>query len=229
MLMVNFAFLCLHIAVISALTLIALRAGIGAMAAWLALLACAMNLFVLKQVTILGINATSSDALAVGYLLGLNLIQEFFGQKAGRRCLWIAFSAALAFVLLSYMQLLYRPNPFDWSTPHYSALLSPLPRLTFASLISFLIMQLVDVRIFSYLKKKSLGRFFFARQTAALLLSQLLDTVLFSCLGLFGLVHSILSIILFSFLIKSLAIFLSAPALFLAKKYFFKKEDHVEI
>ncbi|MCC5832621.1 MAG: hypothetical protein JJU12_06220 [Chlamydiales bacterium] len=41
------------------------------------LLATALNLFVLKQVTLFGLYIAARDALGVGYLLGSNLIQEF--------------------------------------------------------------------------------------------------------------------------------------------------------
>ena len=73
----NFLVLCLHITTICALTILAMRFGKEVMIAWLSMLVVAMNLFVLKQITLFGLCVTSSDALGVGYLLGLNLIIKY--------------------------------------------------------------------------------------------------------------------------------------------------------
>jgi uncharacterized integral membrane protein (TIGR00697 family) len=216
----NSIILCLHVTAICGLTLFALRYGFHFMLAWLCLLALAMNLFVLKQINLFGLSVTSSDALAVGYLLGLNLIQEFFGQKEARKCIWISLFISLSFVLLSQIHLLYLPNQFDLTQGHFRALLAPMPRIIFASLFSFMVVQVVDLKFFSFLKKKTGGKYLPGRTAAALVVSQLLDTLLFSFLGLYGLVAAIFPIILLSLAVKGITIFLSTPFVSLAKKVF---------
>ena len=214
----NSIILCLHITIICGLTLFALRCGREFMIAWLCLLAIAMNLFVLKQINLFGLSVTSSDALAVGYLLGLNLIQEFFGQKSARKCVWISLFTSCGFVLLSQMHLLYLPNSYDLAHGHFVALLNPLPRIIFASLFSFLLVQFFDLTFFAFLRKKTAGRYLPARTAIALIFSQTLDTLLFSYLGLYGLVASLDHIIVLSLAVKGIVIFLSTPFVTLAKK-----------
>ena len=113
----NSIILVLHVTSVCVLTLFALRFGKELMIAWLSLLAVAMNLFVLKQITLFGLCVTSSDALAVGYLLGLNLIQEFFGGKTARKTVWISLFISASFVLLSQIHLAYTPNHYDLLIP----------------------------------------------------------------------------------------------------------------
>lgn len=213
----NAIILCIHVATVCSLTLFALYFGKEILIAWLALLAVAMNLFVLKQVTLFGLSVTPSDSLAVGYLLGLNLIQEFFGKQDARRCVWISIFTSLSFVLLSQIHLFYLPNQFDLSQSHFTFLLRPMGRIMFASLFSFILVQFIDLSFFGFLKRKSHGKFLTLRSGVALILSQTLDTLIFTFFGLYGLVASVWHIILLSLIVKGVVIILSSPFIFLSK------------
>lgn len=216
--MTNSFILCMHVTLISALSLFALRFGKEIMAAWLSMLAIVMNLFVLKQITLFGLCVTSSDALAVGYLLGLNLIQEFFGRGFARKCVWISLFSSCSFLLLTQTHLLYVPNEYDLSQPHFSFLFQPMPRIILASLFSFLFVQLFDLAFFNYLREKTAGKYLTIRIALALILSQTLDTLLFSYLGLYGLVASLSHIIVLSLAVKGAVILLSTPFVSLSKR-----------
>lgn len=223
---INPLILCLQVATISGIVLIALRLGKESLTAWLAILVVAMNLFVLKQITLFGLHVTSSDALAVGYLLGLNLIQEFFGRKLARNVIWLSFFASSGFVILSQMMLAYTPNAFDTAQPHFLFIFSPAPRLMVASLASFLLVQLVDLAFFQYLSEKTQGKYLTLRTASALILSQTLDTLIFSFLGLYGLVASLTHVIVMSLAIKGIVILMTAPFIALSKKI---AKKHVSI
>lgn len=176
-----------------------------------------MNLFVLKQINLLGLEVTASESLAVGYLLGLSLIQEFYGRKAARQHVLISMTVSIGFLILAWVHLSYSPNSYDLAHSLYVQLLKPLPRLIGASLLSFLTIQVVDIAFFQYLRQKTQGKWFAGRTGLTLILSQLLDTLLFSFLGLYGLVHNIIHIMIVSFTIKVVVIFFSLPFVQLSK------------
>lgn len=210
--------LSFHVFVIGGLTLFFLRLGKEALIAWLALLAVAMNLFVLKQISLFGLTVTASDPLSVGYLLAFNLIQEFFGKKFARKAMWIAFAISLCFLILSQFQLAYQPSAVDHSHVHYVALLSAFPRLVIASLTTFFCVQFFDLTFFSYIRSKTHGRWLTARVALSLCLAQTLDTILFSFLGLYGIVDSILQIIVFCLSLKLMVVIFSSPFAWVSKK-----------
>lgn len=178
-----------------------------------------MNLFVTKQIKLVGLDVTASDAIAVGYLLGLSLIQEYFGTQAARQHVWISFLCSLGFLGLSYLHLFFTPNQFDMMHPHFDAILSPMPRLIIASLFSFFLIQLVDIAFFQYLRSKTKGRWLTGRAGFCLLISQGLDTVVFSYAGLYGLVENLGDVMVVSFLIKLAVIGLSLPYVAFSKKF----------
>jgi len=208
----------LHASSLSLITLGALALGREAIKIWLVLLTIGMNLFVLKQITLFGLNVTCSDTLAVGYLLGLNLIQEFFGRKETLRTIWITALASLAFLFLSLMTLVYQPSAYDQAHPLLYQLFFPQLRLVFASLTTFLIVQGCDLKLFAVLRAKTGGRWLPLRIAISLLCLQTLDTLLFSFLGLYGIVPKILDIIIFSLAVKWIIVLLSTPYVALSRR-----------
>lgn len=195
-----------------------LRVGKEASIAYLAVLGIAANLFVHKQIDLFGLSVTCSDALAVGYLLGANLVQEFFGRDSAKKTIWISLFLSAAFVLLSFIHLAYVPNIYDTTHSHFTVLLKPMPRIMVASVLSFLIVQLLDLRFFSYLRNKTAGRFLPARIFLSAVLSHGLDTLLFSFLGLYGIVHDIASVMFFSFIVKMGVVAISTPFVLFSKR-----------
>ncbi len=163
--------------------------------------------FRLKQITLFGLNVTASDVFIIGSLLGLNLLQEYFGQKEAKQAIKVCFFFMVFFALISQLHLIYQPNVHDTNQDAFVSLLKPSPRLLIASLSVFFIVQQLDIRFFAFLKIFLPKTSFALRTLIALVFSQFLDTVLFSFAGLYGIVNSIVDIMIMSFCIKLIAIF----------------------
>lgn len=208
----------LHAATIFLLTLGALRLGKEALICWIALQAVLANLFVIKQMSIFSMQATCSDAFMLGSVLALNLLQEFFGKDAAKKAILLAFLGMAALALLAKLHLTYESAANDWSNEAFKTLFAQSPRLLLASLTSFFIAQQCDVRFYGWMKKRFEKLSYVARIGCSLFVSQAIDTVLFSFLGLYGLVDNILSIIVFSFIIKIIIAATATPFTAFAKK-----------
>ncbi len=198
--------------------IVMLRLGCAALTSYIACLGLLSNLLVCKEIVLFGLTVTASDSLAVGMLLGLNLMQEWFGKKAARDAIYINFLILLLYLVLTQIHLLYMPGPLDKLDMHYQLLLGFMPRLAIASLTSCLIVQLADNALYRWLAQSLHGRWFTLRNTISLCLSEGLDTILFSVLGLYGLVSSISDIIIFSYVIKLISIGCFIPLIALIKK-----------
>lgn len=218
----NEALFLLHVVLIFAFSALALRLGKEALFTWIALQAVLANLFVLKQISFLGFHITCSDVFAIGGILGLNLLQEYYGKESAKQALWICLMAMVSFVILSQMHLFYRPSPYDISHAAYQAILSPAPRLLIASFSVFFIVQQIDLHFFAFLRKKFSSIPLSLRNGCSLVISQFLDTVLFSVFGLWGLVASLFDIIAISFLVKLMTIVLLSPLSSLSRKLYVK-------
>ncbi len=218
----------IHLFLIFALTLGALRLGKEALIAWIALQSILANLFVLKQITFFSFQAVCSDVFMLGVVLSLNLLQEYFGQSSAKRAIFISFLSMLSFVLLAKVHLLYTPAGCDWSQSSYDVILSQSPRMLFASLITFFLVQQFDVRFYGWLRRHFPNLNLTWRAMTSIILTQAVDTILFSFLGLYGVVDHILSIIVVCFIIKVVIAISASPVTILSKKIVqIKPEENV--
>lgn len=203
----------LQILIIVGFALGAMRLGKSALVGWVAIQALIANLFILKQITLFGFEVTASDAYVIGSLLGLNLLQEHHGQQEAQKATWTCFFFMVFFTLISQVHLLYQPSAHDIAHGAYYSVLSQSPRLLVASMGVFFCVQQFDVRFFNILKKSFPSFSFSVRAGIALVISQFLDTVLFSFAGLYGIVASIFDVITLSFAVKLIVIMASTSIL----------------
>lgn len=198
-----------HILIVLAFLGLAVRQGLGALTVFVALSSVLANLFVVKQMTLFGLQVTCSDVFAVGGLLGLNLISEFYGKENARRAVLASFIGLILFVVMSQIHLFYVPSPFDQTHDAFVRILRPAPRIVAASVAVFFLVQQIDIFIFARLRRWGgpLG----VRLMLALFISQGIDTILFSFFGLYGLVASIFDVILVSWIVECAIIACSSP------------------
>lgn len=194
--------------------------GQAALTAWITILSLLANLFVLKEISLFGLNATASDIFAIGSLLSLNFLQEKYGSESAQQAIWTSFGCLLFFVVMSQIHILYTPSAYDTSQSAYSFLFMASPRLLVASLTTLLIVDQFDSRFYGWIRKT------YPQMSALLLsgftmcLSQMLDTLLFSFLGLYGMIHALVEVILISYFIKLIAIFNTLPWSYITQRLF---------
>ena len=206
-----------HILFVMGFGLAALRLGKEALIAWIAIQTILANLFVVKQIFFFGFEVTCSDVFAIGCLFGLNLLQEYFGRKSAQKATWVCFFAMVFFALMSQFHLLYTPSVHDTTQNAFFTVLSATPRLLLASLATFMLVQQIDLRIFRKLSAHIPS--FALRSGISLSLSQLLDTVLFSMLGLYGIVSSLFDVIFMSFILKMVIVLAMTPLTLFSRKF----------
>lgn len=216
MILMNELIFFFYLIIVSGTALAALKAGKEALVALVCLQWVLANLFVTKQILLFGYNVTASDALAVGATLCLNLIQEYFSQELAKKTILIGFGGTLFYTVLSWLQILYCPSAADTAHEHFCALLSPMPRLVIASLVTYLIVQLFDYKLYGWLKQRHAGSFIL-RNYISVGISQLIDTVIFSFLGLYGILTPLLPLIIISYGIKIAVMLLAVPFIALSR------------
>ena len=167
------------------------------------------NLFVTKLISLFGYTATGADAFIVGGIIGFHLLQEFYGTEITKKTIYLSFGLLLFFLAVSHIHLAYAPSLFDQTNVSAHIIFGNIPRITFASLTAYFISQQIDVRIFSFLKIFFSGRFLPLRNFITASISQLIDTILFSFIGLWGIAGSLTSIIFISYSIKIVSLLIA--------------------
>ena len=223
--MANEIIFLIQIFLVIGFTVGAARIGQNALAALVALQGVLANLFVVKQMDLFGLTVTCSDVFAVGCIVGLNLMQEYFGKEAAKKTIAISFFAMVFFVLVSQIHLWYAPSPQDQAHSAFVEILESAPRIVLASIFVFFLVQKFDTMFFGWIKNLTNGRHLGLRMGISLLLSQFIDTFLFSFAGLYGIVASLFDVIVVSFAVKCVVIGCSAPLAALSRRFVVMKQD----
>lgn len=206
----------IHSITITGFALIALKLGKEALTGFIATCCILANLFVSKQITLCTLNATSSDPFTIGSVIGLNLLQEYYGKDAAKKALWVNVALLIFYTLMTQFHRIYEPSMCDTAHFHFEQILSNMHRITIASLLVYFFVQYVDYRLYALLKEKFDSRFLIARNYFSVLSCQLLDTVLFTFLGLYGVIDHLGQVMVVSYTFKVVAILLATPCLWLS-------------
>lgn len=180
------------------------------------------NLFISKEISVFGLHITACDVYTIGSILCLNLIQEIYGKKASRRYLYLGIGGLIFFLVCSQFHISYLPTLHcEEFSSAFDILLSPTPRIVIASLLVSVIADRFDMKLFRALKNRSPSSPFWVRFLLSTLSSQLIDTILFSIIGLYGLLENIWTVALLAYLTKVIFILGSTLVFSYMKKDFF--------
>lgn len=214
----------IHSFVVICFILASLRYGNGyTLITLVAVQAILANLFVVKQMHMFGMTVTCSDVYSIGCILSLNLLQEYFGKDLAKVAVRISFLGLIFFTFMTQFHLWYIPAANDLTQSSFQTIFAATPRITIASIAVFYIVMKLDLILFAWLKNLFSGNSFPQRVGISLILSQLLDTILFSFAGLYGIVDSVIDIIVVSFFVKCIIIVCSTSLVAFSKKLVVKE------
>jgi uncharacterized integral membrane protein (TIGR00697 family) len=105
-----------------------------------------------------------------------DVVSEIFGEKQARFFVIVGFLMSMVLLVLVLIGLALPPAPGYALEAAYQKVFSPTWRLFFASMAAYLLAQMIDVRVFHFVKKLSKGRRLWLRNNASTMFSQLVDT-----------------------------------------------------
>jgi hypothetical protein len=218
--MINEIIFFIHCIIIASFSLLSLYIGPYALVAFICIQCILANLFIIKQISLFGFYATCADSFTIGAILGLNLLQEYFGREIAKKAIWINFFLLIFYLIVSQIHLFYIPADLDLSQQHFIAILNYMPRIVIASFSVYFVVQMLDYYLYGMLKKAFANKHLILRNYFSIAFCQFIDTVFFSFLGLYGLVENIWHIILISYLVKMIGIIIATPFVGLSRKIY---------
>jgi uncharacterized integral membrane protein (TIGR00697 family) len=209
-------FIC-HSVFLSGITLIAARMGKESLTTIIALFAVLSNAFIIKETVIFGLTATCTDSFTVGATIALNLLHQKYGYALAQRAVRISSFCLAVYMIASQFQLAYSFEVESVTNQAFYTILSTSPRIVLASLFTLYISQSLDCMLYKWLQNHPKLTFFESKNLISTTISQLIDTILFSYLALYGIIDNIGNIIIISFSIKIFALIISIVPIHLFK------------
>ncbi len=193
---------------------------------WTIVATIAANIEVLIVVDAFGMEMTLGNILFASTFLVTDIASEIFGKKKAQHAVYLGIATSIVFILISQSWMLYTPNQSDFASPSIRTIFSNTPRLMFASIIVYVICQLFDVWLYhkwwNFTKERygDSKRFLWLRNNGSTLVSQLLNTVLYTFGAFLGVYEfsTLMSIVISSYVIFIVTSLADTPFVYLARK-----------
>ncbi len=189
------------------------------------------NIEVVLLISAFAMEQTLGNVLFAVTFLITDILSECEGKKAANKAVLTGVFSSIFFLLLSQSWLLYIPSENDVMMSSISAVFSNTPRMIIASLSVYAVSQLFDVWLyhkwwaFTENRCGDKRRFLWLRNNGSTLISQILNTALFTALAFWGTydIPTLISIFLSSYVIYIFTSLLDTPVVYLARRIHDKK------
>lgn len=151
---------------------------------------------------------------AVTFLI-TDIVNEKFGQRAVHQMILVTFVTQVAMVVFLYIGGQLPPAPFWQGQVAWDTLLGVVPRITFASWITFLVSENLDAWLYALFRRITQGKHLWARNVFSSIPSLTVDTVLFVTLAFAGTDIPIWPIMVGQFATKYLVGLINVPFMYL--------------
>ncbi len=198
------------------------RSGLYCMSAIATIVA---NIEVLILVKAFGMEQTLGNVLFAATFLATDILSECEGKRAANKAVYIGIFASLFFLALSQSWMLFVPSDGDWVMDSITTVFSNTPRLITASLVVYAVSQFFDVWLYhkwwNFTEKKfgNKRKFLWLRNNGSTLVSQLINSFLFTILAFVGTYDfpTLMSIFASGYVIFIFTTLLDTPAVYFAR------------
>ncbi len=198
------------------------KSGLYAMTVIATILA---NIEVLLLVEAFAMEMTLGNVMFASTYLITDILSENEGKEAATKAVWIGVFTSVIMLLFTQYWLLYEPASADWVSEHIRAIFGTTPRMLLASFTGYVTSQRFDVwlyhKLWDYTTKKTGERkgFLWLRNNLATLVSQMLNTVIFTLIAFWGWydTKTLISIMISSYVVFIFTSLIDTPAVYLAR------------
>lgn len=185
---------------------------------WIVIAAILANVQVLKTVELFGQVATLGNIVYGTSFLATDILSEKYGKKEARKGVYIGMFTLLVTAVLMVFSLKFIPHESDWVQESLVTIFGIIPRIALASMLAYFISQMHDTWAYEFWKKKS--RHIWVRNNASTIISQGIDTLIFTFIAFYGIYEKevFISILITTYVFKVIVAVADTPFIYIAKK-----------
>ena len=184
------------------------------------------NIECLILINAFGMEQTLGNVFFAVNFVVTDILSENYSKKEADKAVFLGIFTSVFFIIISQGWMLYTPSVNDRIMPSVRSLFSNTPRILLSSLSVYAVSQFVDVQLYHFfwdMTSKKCGdskRYLWIRNNAATLISQLINTVLFTLAAFYGIypASTLLSIMLSSYVIFIVTSLCDTPVVYLARR-----------
>ena len=182
------------------------------------------NIEVLILVDAFGMEQTLGNVMFASTYLITDILSENESKKDASKAVYIGIFTSIAMLVLTQLWMLFTPAASDFVMPSIKQIFSTTPRLMLASILGYAVSQRFDVWLYhAWWKLTSRGgdsrRMLWLRNNGSTLVSQLINTILFTTVAFLGRYDAatFISIMVSSYVIYIFTSLLDTPIVYIAR------------
>jgi len=187
---------------------------------WIPISTILANIQVMKMVDLVTIGVTLGNITYASSFLVTDILSENYGKNSARKAVFIGFFSLAATVIIMNIALAFKPNEFDFIQESLNNIFAILPRIALASLVAYGTSQLHDVWAYNFWRRFFPGdKFIWVRNNCSTMVSQLIDSVLFTFIAFWGLLPNseFIQILVTTYVLKWIVAAIDTPFLYVAR------------
>ncbi|MEA3284544.1 MAG: queuosine precursor transporter [Synergistota bacterium] len=187
---------------------------------WIPVSVILANIQVVKMVSLFGITSTLGNIVYASAFLVTDILSENHGKEDAKQAVYIGFFSLIAMTVIMNLALWFTPHPDDFAQGALETIFKLMPRLALASFMAYGASQLHDVWAFHWWKERTGGRLLWLRNNLSTMVSQALDSVIFTLVAFYGTVPTEVlgEIVLSTYVLKFIVAACDTPFVYWARK-----------
>ena len=121
------------------------------------------------------------------YVIG-DVLSEVYGWRAARRAIVMGFSMAILAALTFWLVQVWPAAPGYENQAAFEAVLGFVPRIVLASVLGYLVGQLLNAYVLVRIKERTKERHLWARLIGSTVVGELADTLVFCTIAFYGVI-----------------------------------------
>lgn len=164
------------------------------------------------------------------YVVG-DVLAEVYGWKAARRAIVLAFAMSILAAITFYLVQISPPAEAWENQGAFEAVLGFVPRIVAASVLGFLVGQMLNAYVLVWIKKRTREGRLWARLLGSTVVGEFADTVVFCTIAFYGVITGgdFLTYVLFGFLYKTAVEVILLPVTYRVIAFVKRREPSYEL
>jgi uncharacterized integral membrane protein (TIGR00697 family) len=156
----------------------------------------------------------------------VDCICELWGKKTAQQTVWLALGSQLLIVFLLQLAINAPYAPFWTHQSEFASILATSGKIVSASLLAFLMSQILDIFIYQKIKNRTQGKHLWIRSNISTVIGQIIDSTIFVGIVFFASDHKA-EILMGSICVKMIISVLMTPVVYfiiLTANYYLNNE-----
>ena len=186
---------------------------------WLSIATILANITVCKMIDMFSFTTSLGNVLFASTFLATDIMSEKYSKEDAKKGVYISIFSGITFIIITQLTLLFIPSSDDVVNEAMKTLFAISIRTISASMLMFFISNMLDIKLYNYLKDKYPNKMWL-RNNVSTILCNCIENYFFNTLAFIGIfpISVIFSIATTTTIIELIIALCDTPFLYLSSK-----------